>query len=414
MKLNYRTLKRKANVFTKKYLYNYLIKNYKYRPKGFYSSVKEYVDEHSDQGKIYYEIYPETISELNIPDDLLKASSNYIDYKFKAKESAKYIVKVKNGRILSDQLWTIAVFDEDDKIISDLSLDLLLNENHPFTESRVFKRKYYQNLQYFSGTVFQIIAAGGSYDNYFHWIIDSIPRIHLLKESGLFDQVDWFYVPAFDFDYQRDSLKALGINKEKIIDGKKYPHIKADILLSPSFARGRHRHINQWIIDFYNKEFPPKAIPAFKSKKYFISRKDAVTRRILNEDEVSELLSEYNIETIVLSKLSFQEKIDLFAYADLIVSFSGAGTTNYLFCKEKTKLLEIFGDQYVDFRFYYDIAMKKNLDFYYFVGKNVAKSDNDSSGQANHLLIDVKLLREKIENELKLPSVKVKKLVPLN
>ncbi|QGY43919.1 DUF563 domain-containing protein [Maribellus comscasis] len=409
--MNYKGIKWKTKVFTKKYLYNYIYKNYGFRPKGFYNDVDEYVSKHSEQGKIYYEIYPETISEINIPDNLIKASSSYLDYHLKAKESAKYILKIKNGRILSDLLWTIAVFDEKDKLIGDVSMDLLLDESQTISESRIFKRKYFQNLKYFKGTVFHIIAGGGSYDNYFHWLIDSISKIHLLKESGLFDQVDWFYVPSIEYDYQRDSLKALGVKEEQIIDGKKYPHIKADTLLAPSYARGRNRHIHQWIIDFLKKEFPPKGIPENTARRYFISRKDANTRKIVNEDEVSKLLAQYNIETVVLSKLSFQEKIDLFAYADLIISFSGAGSTNYLFCKEKTKVLELFGDQFVDFRFYYDIAMKENLDFYYFIGENVKKSNSDASGQFNDLLIDVEALKDKIENELEMSKANEPELV---
>lgn len=400
--MNIRKLKHLRTAITKRYL-NYLVyHNHKFRAKGLYPTVKDFVEKKSGTEKVYFEVYPETISELNVPENLINISSDYIKYELKAAESAKYILKINKGRILSDFTWTHAIFDEDDKIIGDVSLDLFLKEGQTIKDSRILKRKFFPDVHYLKGTVFHTIAGGGSYDNYFHWLIDSLPKIHILKESGLFDQVDWFYVPTIQHDYHIDSLKALGIPEHKIVDGKKYPHIKADVLLASSYCRGPHEHIHKWIIDFYNKEFPPVNKPKFTSKRYFISRKDANTRRIINEDEVSEFLSQYNVETVILSKLNFQEKIDLFAYAELIISYSAAGTTNYIFCKENTKVLELFGDKFIDFRFYYDIAVKRNLDFHYLIGKNVGDSDNIDDGQYNHVVIDIDALKEMLEKEMKI------------
>ncbi len=391
-------LRRKIQLITRKYLDYVIFYNYKYRAKGCFPAVKDYLHAYSGDDKIYYEVYPETISETEIPEELIRISSSYIKYQLKAKETAKYILKVNRGRLLTDCIWTIGVFDEHDKLIGDLSLDLLLPANHSIKESRMHKRKNFPEVQYFKGTVFYTIAGGGAYENYGHWLIDSFSRLHILKESGLFDQVDWFYVPSIQYDYQLDSLNAFGIPREKIIESEKYPHIKADVLLASSYTRGPH--IPQWTVDFFHREFPPKSIPVVTSKKYFISRKDSAVRTIVNEEDVSQLLAKYGIETIVLSKLSFQEKIDLFAYADLIVSLSGAGLTNFLFCKEGTTVLEIFGDQFVDFSFFYDIAIKRKLDYHFLIANNGKKADNVLDGQESDVFIALDALRDMLNDEL--------------
>jgi capsular polysaccharide biosynthesis protein len=56
-----------------------------------------------------------------------------------------------------------------------------------------------------------------------------------------------------------------------------------------------------------------------------------------------------------LSTLSFVEKMSQFAKADLIVSATGAGLANMLFCKPGTQVLEIFNDGIIVGPFY-DIA----------------------------------------------------------
>lgn len=394
-------LKHKVNLFVVKYL-NYIIyRNYKLRPNGF-TNVKNYIE--NSEENIYYEVYPDRTSKLKITEQQLKDSSKFINYQLSAVESSKYILKINKGRILTDFLWTIAIFDENDRIIDEISLDLFLKNGQSIKDSRIHKRKYFPKVKYFRGTVFHTIAGGGSYINYGHWILDSISRIHILKESGLFDEVDWFYVPTIKFDYQIDSLKALGIPEEKIIDSKVYPHICADTILASSHARGKHYHIPEWIIDFCRKEFPPKRKPKFSSKRYFISRKDSGIRNIINEDEISDFLSDYEFETVILSKLTFQEKIDLFAHADVIISMFGAGLTNLIFCKERTTVVELFGDQFVDFTYYYDISTKRNLNYHYLVGKSVTEVKNSTNGHHGDIQIDKHLFKDLLEHELSIPS----------
>ncbi|WP_343335580.1 glycosyltransferase family 61 protein [Draconibacterium aestuarii] len=386
-------------------MHNFIYHNFSCRPKGVHLTIKDYLQKNTESGKLYYEVYPETISELDIPDSLLKVSSKYLTYYPTITESAKYILKIKNGRILADYFYTTAIFDADDKIIGDVSLDLHLKNGQTLKDSTIFKRKYYPKIDYYKGTVFHTIAGGGSYVNYFHWLIDSISKIHILKKSGLFNEVDWFYVPTTEYDYHIDSLRALGITEHQIIDGRIHPHIKADVLLAPSYSRGKHRHIPQWIVDFFACDFTPRKEPKYKTRKFFISRKDANTRRIVNEDEVSSFLAQYNVETVILSRLTFQEKIDLFANAQLIISLGTAGFTNILFCKGQTTVLELSGDQFVDFRFYYDIAMKKKLDYHYLIGKNINKSDDISSGMYNDVKIEIGPLKQMMEDELNLVPI---------
>ncbi len=408
--MNLKKIKGKFEMLSKKTLPYVVPHNSTLRPKGYYSSVDEYIKKHGNERKIYHEVYPSFVSKLGIPDYLLKSSSPSLNYTMEADESAKFILDVKNGRVYTDKLITIAVIAEDNKLINEVSLDLNV-KNHRVEKSAIFKRKYFEDVVRFNGTLFTTVGGGGSYINYYHWLIDSFARIHLLKKANLFDEVDWFYVPTIKYDYQRDSMKAIGVPEEKIIESTKYPHVQADRVLAPSYIRGGHYHIHDWVVDFFYNEFPPNDGKKFKGGRYYISRKDSSMRNIRNEDDVIDMLEQYGFEPIILSKLSFQDKINLFANASIIIGGSGAGMTNFMFCKEGTTVVEIFGDQFVDFSHYYVIAAKRKLNYHYVVGKNVSKVRNMVEGQKTDVIVDLNALREVLGKQLSLfPKQQPKKV----
>lgn len=82
------------------------------------------------------------------------------------------------------------------------------------------------------------------------------------------------------------------------------------------------------------------------SKKIYVSRSDTARRRIVNEHEIVELLTNNGFENIVVSKLSPIEAIYIFSNADIIIGGHGANLTNLIFCKPGTKVIEITTEQW--------------------------------------------------------------------
>jgi capsular polysaccharide biosynthesis protein len=75
--------------------------------------------------------------------------------------------------------------------------------------------------------------------------------------------------------------------------------------------------------------------PRRRSRRIFITRKDAPSRRLLNEDEVFGMLrAAYpDLERVSLAVLSLQEQIALFEEARLVVGPVGQAFRNLLFCE---------------------------------------------------------------------------------
>jgi capsular polysaccharide biosynthesis protein len=63
-------------------------------------------------------------------------------------------------------------------------------------------------------------------------------------------------------------------------------------------------------------------------KKIYITRNDALTRRVVNEQEVIEELTKIGFEIFSLEGLSIVDQAKLFSMAKIVVAPHGAGLTN--------------------------------------------------------------------------------------
>jgi capsular polysaccharide biosynthesis protein len=90
-------------------------------------------------------------------------------------------------------------------------------------------------------------------------------------------------------------------------------------------------------------ENAPDHIPE-RGDNVYVSRANGVERRVVNEDEVMDVLSEYGFERYLLEERSLAENARLFADADVIVGPHGAGLTDIVFAGNAT-LIELFGEK---------------------------------------------------------------------
>ncbi|MDZ5810498.1 glycosyltransferase family 61 protein [Halorubrum sp. AD140] len=96
------------------------------------------------------------------------------------------------------------------------------------------------------------------------------------------------------------------------------------------------------------------------TERIYISREDAHERRVVNEEEVMDALEPYGFESYLLTELSFERQIELFANAECVVGPHGAGLSNIIFADE-CSVLEIFGKKVKPT--YYMLANSAGLDY---------------------------------------------------
>ena len=267
-----------------------------------------------------------------------------------------FILHIPNGKVYAQDGFIM----EKDRIINDfgwqnnVSKQTILKNlkfiNVPKPNLPISKVGGFPTPTKIAGTVAVIT---GIYDDcYYHWMADTIGRLLLLESQNI--EFDYLFAPTHK-PYMIESLELLGINRDKIIDSyKKNTYIEADELIVPSFVNRTDPAIiiasypSLEIINLLRHKILPKiesllaTNPEFLSKRIFISRKDANTRKLTNEDDLFEQLEPYGFQRYCLGELSFLEQVTLFNYADVIVGLHGAGLVNLIFSQPGTHVIEIF------------------------------------------------------------------------
>lgn len=198
-----------------------------------------------------------------------------------------------------------------------------------------------KNERKIHGKIAVIAQSGG--DNYYHWMVEVLPKLALLKESGV--AYDYMYLPLYN-SFMKETVRLLGIDTSKILKSlDENSYIQADELIIPS-APSAFGYTSEFVINFLRNTFIPLAQASVDVNKFgkriFISRRKAIIRKIKNEKDVFALFKQHGFVEYVLEDLSVLEQVMLFYHAEIIVGEHGAGLTNIIFAQPGTKVIEIF------------------------------------------------------------------------
>jgi hypothetical protein len=212
---------------------------------------------------------------------------------------------------------------------------------------------------YIDQTIAVLSSAGA--DNYYHWMFDVLPRFMMIN----LEEIDFLYI-NINKKFQKDYLDFLNIPQHKILPASKSTHIQAKTLLIPSLpgTTGRMTEDSCIYLKELCKEFCTGAMP---KKRLYISRKDAKSRKVINESEIIPILQNYNFEVAHLTGLSVKDQISLFSSAEAIIGPHGAGLSNIVFCSPSTKIIEFFTPDYLNACFW-SLSEICNLNYSYLVG----------------------------------------------
>ncbi|MGL5063603.1 MAG: glycosyltransferase 61 family protein, partial [Microcoleus sp.] len=293
-------------------------------------------------------------------------------------EPKTFAARIPQGRVWivpQENYWlickAIAVISPDNYLLADLSRDypgfLPGCEKHDARKHSVFQLESFPPLQEIQGKV--AVLSGLSGNVYFHWMVDVLPRIELLRRSGWdLAEIDWFLVNSCDREFQRESLKILGIPEAKILESDRVPHLRATELIVPSFP-GYLGWPSGWAIEFLRREFLPQIDGrAHFPKRIYISRSQARYRRVLNEADVVGVLAKYGFVSVLPESMSLAEQIACFAGAEAIVAAHGSGMTNTIFCAPGTKTIELVSPHYIS-HYYWGISQYLHLEHYFLTGE---------------------------------------------
>lgn len=334
-------------------------------PKGHFKSALEWkktVLDHPQETTIndYVEICSQQVIRRAEPKTIDTVLHQNFREQLEFTSPSTYVATFRNGRIWGNSRHC-AVITPDDKVLADVSKDFGRSPD----KYSVFGNLSLGSVHPVQGKAISLVAAGG--ESFYHWFYHVLPRIGMVQESGVdLKSVDKFVVNGLRFQFHKESLAALGIPEEKIIETRKHHHIKADQLIVPSFPQVG-ANVTPWVCSFFKNafsEFTQKA--SAKSKRIYVSRQKALQRRIVNEAEVSSYLRSLGFEEVFLEDLPFLQQVSLFASADVVFAPHGAGLAHLVLCSPRTKVIELFSKNYIGTTFWL-LSSAGDLDYYYLV-----------------------------------------------
>jgi capsular polysaccharide biosynthesis protein len=262
-----------------------------------------------------------------------------------------------------------AVVTADNALLADLSPEVWGPANHPiFSRWRLPKSELLNDRIAIAVTP----EAGG---NYYHWLLDLLPRVLLLKHATQnFSNYDTLLLNGSRANYERETLTALEVPREKIRFVNSRDRFQ---IASAVFPCLDINVVAPWKVRGLRQLASP--VPSNQHRRrLYLSRARAAVRRIGNEKEISEALRQHDFEILEAETLSFREQADLFAHASVIVAPHGAALANIVFCQPGTRVVEISTRAgYRDW--YWQLATVAGLSYEVLEAQPIGSSSNENA-----------------------------------
>ena len=208
--------------------------------------------------------------------------------------------------------------------------------------------------------------------NYYHWMIEALPRVDLLRRSGIeLDAVDAFVVPDVPMRAIEESLGALGIPASRLLRARHLTNLRADELLVPSLPARSGMPAGE-SIEFIRTLFGGAAGRGH-GRRIFADRRTG--RVVRNGEEIRAVLRGLGFEPVLMDGLALAEQAGIFAGAEAVVGVHGAALANLAFCAPGTRVLELLAPTYVNSCFA-ALSAAAGLRHHYLLGSGQAAERN--------------------------------------
>ena len=253
--------------------------------------------------------------------------------------------------------------------------------NYVYEKSGILSYKRYKKQKHF-GTVFSLL---GKYSHtWAHALVEYYPKLSVLPKA-IADSKDKITVLVPDYkDIQLreiiyEQLNKYDVNIEVVYNGMT---IVADIIY---YMERPTKFTDHEVSLAVGDEFIPKktvevirkmlvephiknAQKMLKYKKIFLPRRGGIGKGIINGEEIEEYFEKEGFYFIEPHKVTFDEKVQIFQSADVIVGPTGSAFSNLIFCKPNTKVL-IFSNYQRIFENYSSMPLQYyGVDIHYVTG----------------------------------------------
>jgi capsular polysaccharide biosynthesis protein len=178
--------------------------------------------------------------------------------------------------------------------------------------------------------------------NYYHFLIDVVPRLGVLEQTPDIEMPERWYAPA-QTSFQRQILDMLGITEDVRINADDVPHVRAECLVVPSIPSVVHEKNPPWVVEYLRRRLMKDIAPPTERRPLYITRSAGSNNRaVVDEPRLIGFLKDRGFDVIDPSELTVADQIRSFAAASVIVSPHGAALANLVFATPGATVIELF------------------------------------------------------------------------
>jgi hypothetical protein len=209
-------------------------------------------------------------------------------------------------------------------------------------------RRRFRLPKFRRGTALLLGAANS--DNYYHWLLDSLPRWKMLQAAGWRDY-DFVLLHSQPRRFQDETLDWLDVPTTKRLRCSKNFIHQFERLVVPAMPFPLEE-VSTWACAWLRSLVPKKTSGP---EKVFLSRRGVGARQLANDPELQKALESRGFVSIQPEKLLVAEQAQLLSGARCVVAPHGAALTNLVFAPPGALLLELFHPQHKN-RCYVNLA----------------------------------------------------------
>lgn len=223
-------------------------------------------------------------------------------------------------------------------------------------------------------------------NNYFHFYNDILPRLALLKELQVFQDLPIIISKRlYEKSYFKEFIELANLgHRQWIIQDNEYIRIDSLILVKANELSLAGIERNLKLLNFQARDSKSK-------RKIFLYRPPNTGRHLLNAEAILQLCQNMNFELIDSSQLSLKEQINLFSESRVVAGEHGAAFSNIIYrYGNSLEVLEIFSKKHVSTCYF---LTSKYLGYNYYSLR--AKTENQNGYE-----IEISVFKERLEKLL--------------
>lgn len=229
-------------------------------------------------------------------------------------------------------------------------------------------------------------------NGYFHWLADALPRLYAVR--ALARELTLLLPGEYErLEFAQSSLKLFELGgTEYVRVGETYV---CERFVMPTHTAPSGNYNEPLMREMRDFLFAARGLRdnSDARRRVYVSRSRAAKRKVVNEEEVVAVLSEFDFEVVHFEDYGFDEQMRLASETKYMVSNHGAGLTNMFFMHAGGAVLELRREGERERNWFFNLATSARLAYFY--QTCAAESPGQHTHTAN-IVVNTQRLRENL------------------